>query len=381
MSLQTPTAAGNLAALLTKRNAVKAIGEFLTVFENGDILKWRDEINVQDVLLDVRRQVGSGEALWLRDQETGEDELRKLLMDYKIIAASNHINTKASSLAACLGGWREKVKSIRIPCSALLTEVPELKVFLGCLRDIVTTGELAYDKRATFLAELEDNGSAFADFFSAKTTIFKNIYSFHLTSFSEAEVNMLYSKLPMTSFTSDKSDFEKTVADEAEKIRGEQEKYKLHQLWEEKTSSKTPRDWSAKNRTPILSLVPISLHGDARRAFGAINRNNPEDAEVKFALEFLQYKAAFLSDLNDKAKVDAAFVRDIIGRFIAVLPNADEVRSRLEAVVTTLPYDWYGDPVVQREVEKFAQASNNQGGSDKVLVRSKKWMQTKPRST
>lgn len=372
MLLQSPTAVRNLAALLTKENAEKAISEFLTVFENGDILRLAKEINVQDVLLDVRRQVGSGEALWLWDQETGEDELRKLLVDYKIVAASNSINTKASSFKACIAEWHEKVKSIRIPCSALITEIPELKVFLGCLRDIVTTGELPYDKRAIFLAELESSGSAFVNFFSTKTVVFKNIYSFHLTGFSENEVNMLYSKLPMTSFTSDKSDFEKIVAAEAEKIRGEQEKYKLHQLWEEKTSSKTPRDWSTKNRTPILSLVPISLHGDARRAFGAINRNNPEDAEVKFALEFLQNKATFLADLNDKAKVDAAFIRDIIGRFVAVLPIADEVRSRLEAVVTTLPYDWYGDPVVQREVEKFAQARYNQGGSDKVLDKIEK---------
>ena len=93
---------------------------------------------------------------------------------------------------------------------------------------------------------------------------------------------------------------------------------------------------------------------------------------MKFALEFLQNKATFLADLNDKAKVDAAFIRDIIGRFVAVLPIADEVRSRLEAVVTTLPYDWYGDPVVQREVEKFAQARYNQGGSDKVLDKIEK---------
>jgi hypothetical protein len=106
--------------------------------------------------------------------------------------------------------------------------------------------------------------------------------------------------------------------------------------------------------------------------FGAINRNNPEEAEVKFALEFLQHKASFLTDLGDKVKIDAAFIRDIIGRFTVVLPDADEVRSRLEAVVTTLPYDWYGDRVVQREVERFAQARYNQGGSDRALARIEK---------
>jgi hypothetical protein len=76
-----------------------------------------------------------------------------------------------------------------------------------------------------------------------------------------------------------------------------------------------------------------------------------------------------LADLGDKAKVDAAFDRDIIGRFIAVLSDAEEVRMHLEAVVTTPPYEWYGDPLVQREVEKFAQSKYSQGGSDQALVR------------
>jgi hypothetical protein len=369
MSMQTPTASGNLASLLTKDNAVKAIDEFLTVFENGDLLRLSKEISAQDVLLDVRRQVGSGEALWLWDKETGEEELRKLLTDYKIVAASNRINTKTSSLMACLGEWREKAKSIRIPCSALITELPELKTFFSCLRDIVVAGELGYDKRGAFLAELDNNGNGFADFFSDKTNVFKDIYSYHLTDFSDNDVNMLYSKLPVTSFSSDKSDFEKIVAFEVERIRREQGKYKLRKLWEEKTFSKTPADWSAKNRTPILSLVPTSLHLDARHTFGAINKNNPEELEVIFALEFLKHNESFLSGLDDKSKVDAAFARDVIGRFVVVLPDVDEVRSHLEAVVTTLPYDWYGDPVVQREVVKFAQARYNQGGSDKVLDR------------
>ena len=122
----------------------------------------------------------------------------------------------------------------------------------------------------------------------------------------------------------------------------------------------------------MLSLVPPSLHDDARRAFGVINGNNPEDAEVKFALEFLQQKASFLADLSDKTKVDDAFVRDIVGRFTAILPDANEVRSHLEATVNTHAYDWNGDPNVRREVEKFAEARYNQGENEKALERIEK---------
>jgi len=372
MSLQTPTAATSLARLLTKDNAKKAILDFLNIFENGELIRIANEIKTEDLLLDVRRQFGAGDALWLWDQETGKDELRKLLIDYKIVALSNRINTSTTSLFTCFSEWREKTKSIRIPCSALITEVPKLKDFFSCLRDIATYGELAYDKRPTFLGELEKNGSYFSTFLSEKTEIFKKTCSFYLTGFSDDEVDSLYSKLSTNSFTLDRSTFEKAVAAESEKIRREQQKFQLHRLWESATSSKTPRDWSEKNRTPILSLVPQPLYNDARRAFAAINKNNPEDGEVKFALEFLQQKASFFSVFNDDLKINTAFVRDIIGRFAPLLPDPDEVRSRLESVITASHYEWLGNYYVQQEVEKLAQSKYNQNACDKVINRIEK---------
>ncbi|HUM43427.1 MAG TPA: hypothetical protein PKI14_10810 [Fervidobacterium sp.] len=372
MSLQNPTAAGNLATLLTSDNALKAMKEFLLYFENGDLLALADEINAPDVLLDVKNKLSSGEALWLWDRKTGEDEIRKLIIDYKIIAASNRINAKASTFSACLEEWREKARSIRIPYPALVMEVPHLKAFLPTLRDIVADGELPYEKRSAFLSELEANASTIIDFFGSKIDVFKSVYSYHLTGFSDSEVNALYSRLPMTSFTSDKSEYERNVAAFAKEIRSEQEKYKLHQLWEEKTSSKTPKEWSNKNRTPILALVPAKLQSDARRVFDAINRNNPEDADVKFALDFLKTKAAFLEDLSDSEKIDAAFARDIVGRFIAVLPDINEVRSHLEMVVPSGYYDYYCNPVIIREIKKFAEARYNLGGCKKVLEKIEK---------
>jgi len=49
------------------------------------------------------------------------------------------------------------------------------------------------------------------------------------------------------------------------------------------------------------------------------------------------------------------------------LRDADEVRSHLEGVIPSDPYDWYGNPAVQQEVEKFARARYIQGVNDKVF--------------
>ncbi len=369
--LQRPTAAANLAALFTKENAEKAMFEFLKGFEYGEILKVANEINAENVIQDVKRQVGSGEALWLWDQETGEEELRKLLTDYKIIAESNQLNPKTSSLKECFLEWKEQLKSIRIPYKVLIKQIPSLKEFFVFLRDIFTTIDLTYSNKMIFLNEIMIKKDEIVNLFSTKKDVFRKQYSYYLDDFSEEDVNLLYSKLPIESYIKENADFEKYVDEEAKKIREEKEKYKLHQLWTGLTSSSTPRDWSTRNRTPILSLVPISLHGEAKRAFGAINRSNPDETEVKFALDFLN-KAAFLSEINDKRKIDEAFIRDIVDRFFVVLPDADEVRSRIESVTTINPFDWYGDPNVRLEVEKFAQARYNLRGCHEAFERIEK---------
>jgi hypothetical protein len=231
---------------------------------------------------------------------------------------------------------------------------------------------LSYEKRTVFLSELNKNADNFKKFFTGKTSIFSKIYSLYLAGFSEEEVNILYSKLPFESFILDKSDFEKRIDELVKQMKSEQAKYKLQSLWYEKTLSKTPKDWAVKYKTSPLSLVPPDLQGDCRRAFEALNRNNPEETEVIFALDFLQSKATFLSDLSDIVKINNAFSHDIIGRFIVLLPNIDEVRSYLDSNVTITPYDWYGDPTVQQAIEKLAQSKYNLEGCDKVLTRIEK---------
>jgi hypothetical protein len=172
MSFQIPTAVENLAVLLTKSNAERAMQEFLDIFESGDVLRFGNEIGAQNILLDAKKIFSQSEALWLWDQVTGEEEIRKLLIDYKIVFSSNKINTtKSNSLSACLDEWREKIKVIKIPCATLMTEIPSLKTLFSILREISINGELNYDKHKIFIKELIKNIDKFQDFFATRKKI------------------------------------------------------------------------------------------------------------------------------------------------------------------------------------------------------------------
>jgi hypothetical protein len=85
-------------------------------------------------------------------------------------------------------------------------------------------------------------------------------------------------------------------------------------------------------------------------------------------LEFIRNKASFLDDISDATKIDAAFTRDFIGRYAYLPITCAEVRAHLDEVVSTHPFDWYGDPAIGREIEKFARSKYSQGGSEKVVA-------------
>ena len=130
---EVPTAASNLTKLFTRENGALAMREFLHSFEDGQVLKVAEAIGVEDVLVDVKRQIGSGDALWLWDQEDGENELRKLLVDYRIVKRSNQLITKRNSFSSCMREWNETTKYIKIPYLVLIEKCPDLKQLISSI--------------------------------------------------------------------------------------------------------------------------------------------------------------------------------------------------------------------------------------------------------
>ena len=89
------------------------------------------------------------------------------------------------------------------------------------------------------------------------------------------------------------------------------------------------------------------------------------DAEIKFALEFLEQTRLF-EVLGDEHKRNAAFERDIIGKYRLLLQNLEKVRDALERLSVDA-YDWHENPSVRNKIKQLAEAEYNAGGSDKAL--------------
>lgn len=369
MLIQVPTATSNLAELITEENGPKAMMEFLNSFENGAILSVAAAIGIPDVMSDAKRQIGSGEASWLWDKDTGVEELEKLLVDYRIIQKSNGIPsvTSSTSFFSCMQSWKEYTSFIKTPYSICKTRIPELSFFFECLKNIADECDLPHEKHAKFLNELDTKAANITALKERKMELFREEYSLYIAGFSDKEVLKLYSRLPNSSFIDDKSTFEKNICTESDTIKSEQERFKLLALWEKLTGTSSPFEWCDNHRTPIRIMVPSTEQQSAVKLFNAVNYSNADKKDVSFALDYLSKMPSFIVDLGNEAMIEAAFVRYIIGRYSSVLTNNDEVRKYLEKVVPETYYQWYGSPTVDTEIKKLARSKYLNGGNIPVM--------------
>lgn len=362
------TLGDNLKTLITKENCQNGIRKYLKTFEGGKILDLARDINAEANLIDDIRRLFSIERSRLWIKATGEEEIRKLLIEYGVARETNSIlSANTNSLKTALATWRDRLKFVHVSAEGFKIKYPHLTKLIDFMAKIYGQTELLYDQYRTFLAELQSNGTKFAELLNDEKSLFINIYSPYLDDIDLTDmddVGEIIGKLPVGMFSMTASECNIKVKDKVNEFRKGQLKVKLFAIWKDKTNTSTPKQWSSKYSTPILALVVGNDYDKAKKTFETLNQTNPPEFAIKDALAFLE-NASFFEDLQSTEKRDEAFVKYIIGNYSKML-TITKVRERLERL-TIEPYDWFSHPAVQAEVKKLAEAEYFAGGSDTAL--------------
>jgi len=362
------TLGDNLKTLITKENCQHGIREYLKTFEGGKILDLARDINAEANLIDDIRRLFSVERSRLWIKATGEEEIRKLLIEYGVARETNSIlSANTNTLKAALTTWRDRLKFVHVSAEGFKIKYPHFAKLIDFMEKIYGQTELLHDQYKTFLAELKSNGSKFAELLNDEKALFIDIYSPYLDGIDLVDmddVGEIIGKLPVGMFSMTASECNIKVRDKVDEFRKGQLKVKLFTIWRDKTNTSTPKQWSSKYSTPILALVVGEDYDKAKKTFEALNQTNPPEFAIKDALAFLE-NASFFEDLQSMEKRDEAFVKYIIGSYSRMITTA-KVRERLENL-TIEPYDWFSHPEVQAEVKKLAEAEYFAGGSDTAL--------------
>jgi hypothetical protein len=367
ISSAKPSLADNLCALITIDNCQKGMSEYLSSFEEGKIIELATTIGVENsgILADIRRLFGvKHSCLW--DKQTGEDEIRKLLVEYSVIKESNAIlNTGAHSLNEAYREWRERLKFIGVSWEALRTKYSSLAKIIDTLLKIYKQDDILPVQLSELHKELVAHGAEVRELLNNDKRCFAEIYEAYLEDLSIEDIASVKTNVGTGLFELPKTDCNIKVKESAEEFRKNQLKSQLFRLWKDKTGTKNPREWSNRYKTPILCLVSVTEFESAKKTFDTLNRNWGTDSEIKTALAFLESTALF-DVLTDEDARNTAFKRDIIGMYSTLLPDIIKVKDALDHLSVDV-YDWRDNPGVKSKVEQLADAEYNAGGSDRVI--------------
>lgn len=129
VALQRPNSAQKMKDLLTQDNCKKGMMIFLERFEGGKLLNLAKAIGAEDnVLSDVKKLFSiQYSALWIGG--TGEDEIRKLIVEYEVVKNTNILlNQTTHTKEGAFKAWRETLKFIGFSCESVRAKRPTLDI-------------------------------------------------------------------------------------------------------------------------------------------------------------------------------------------------------------------------------------------------------------
>lgn len=361
------SAAADLQSLLSKENCTAGMEAFLRGFEDGELLSLAREIGDNGQYINVlRRKFDADAANWVWNEETAQQKIREVALEYKIIAESNKINSKNITFDNTVREWCDKCGYIRISYAAAKNYLDDIGPFMELLHTVKKSGTILDSQKQSFLDLLTVHGQDFRRFYNDQIGLFKRVCAFYVDEFTDEEVKELYQTIPAGTFTYEKSDYLSLVDAKAKEYKSTLGNQRLKKLWLDKTGTASPCAWSKIHKMPILCLIPDSELQEARAAFAAINKNRPDSASIDSAIAYLE-SATFFQTLDDDAALNSIFRTAVIKKYSVLLTDIDEVKKYLDSHISCDPYDWFGLPEVDKKIELMADAKYNQGGSEKAL--------------
>ena len=364
-----PGLAEDLHSIMSEQKVREGMKNYLDDFEDGILPKLGEQIgDGGQYITRLQKRFSADAANWVWFKETADQQIRMLILEYRIVVASNAVILHSNSFRGCIEEWCNVCKNIKISYLYAKSYWDDLGPFMEILYGIKKTGELQENRREQFLQLIANKGAAFKTFYNHQESVFANACSYILQGIDADSVSEIYKQLPGSDlFTSEKSYYQQRVQETVKTWSESQEGAKLLKAWKDATKTESPRAWSQAYLMPVLCMVDDpSEEIKAKEAFDTINvvakKKKVDGRSIEDAMQFLQSHAVLLQKLNDSVARDDAFRKRILGRYDVLLQNIDEVKHELEQHLFEHPYDWYHLTSLENALRKKAEFVYNGSG-------------------
>lgn len=370
LCIEHPDLAADLASISTvQERYIDGIKTYSKEFDNGALVKLSEEIDDNGQYVNVLKAKfnNTDAAKWLWSQETANDVFKDVILEYSIIVESNKVINKTKSFDDCKSEWLDRCRYIRMSYEAAERDLEDGKEFLKVLYDMKISRTIPNKKKFYDLLVADMQG--FKNFYDHQVDVFKKVGAYYINSYSftDEDLNEIYTKFPSDCWTMRKSQYMNLVKDKCEEFNANSSTAKLRKLWREKTGTGSPREWSATRKMPILCIIDDEQYLAARKAFEVINQKNPDIDSVNDAISFLE-SATFYDKLNSEKACDDAFREKIIKDYGVLLTDVNEVKDYLFRSIGSNVYDWVDlHDKVDEKLHVMADAKYAEAGYDRAI--------------
>ena len=364
--IETPAITEDLAGILTNEYCRNGMLAYIDGFQDGILKQLAAKIGDNGAYLDeVKAKFNADAANWVWNAETADDKIKDVILDYQIIAESNKSLPKCVSIADVVRGWNAKTNNIRVSFDAVKKSVGDLAPFLEELYRMKQTNDLPEQKKHTFYNLLVTQRENFDQFYNDQVSTFRIVASSFLNELDEGDIYILYESFPSGQFTKSGTEYFKYVENQVSEFLKGQLKKKIRDLWQEKTGTKDPVDWSARYDTPILCMFDDEERVEARNIFSIMRENAPSEANANRVIRYLT-NATFYDRLGSAEERDRCFMERVVGDYAVLLKDPQKVRDYLLSHSTERPFNWIDNTAIQNQIRAYADKQYKTGGYERA---------------
>lgn len=357
ISLGSNSLANDLKTVVTNANCQHGMMQYLSQYKSGILPQTASRIKDGGQYINaVRNKFDADAANWVWKKETADEKIDEVITEYEIAAmVSELFGVTCKSYNEAVLNIKERCHTIRIPYQLIKNDIGDWKPLIEGLYNLVKYGNIQDADKPKLLDDLKVYGKSFVGFLTQQVGYFKKSCASYLGGLNDKEIDDLYRTVSFDSFTKDQPEYLQQLEQIVNEFKKKQGSVQLKEFWKAKTNTETPWVWSGKYRMPILLMLDQNTYADGKRAFSTINSHNPDNDAISKAMSFLNNATDnFWKDLNDAAKRDDAFRKNLLGDKSMMLPDIEKVKDYLSSHISSEPYEWDRDPLLRKTIDNLA---------------------------
>ena len=365
--LANPALSEDLSVMFKDELTTDGMIAYIKQFRGGALIDLSMTVGDNGKYIDVVKKKFSAEAAnWVWNSQTADEKIDRVILEYNIVKESNLSLPKCSNIKECISQWNQKTSKFKISYEAIADMVGDLKPFLDMLYKIQKQTYLADQDKEQFYELLKLYRTMFDDLYLKQFEYFEKIAEIQLKDLNAEDRAQFFAELGAGKFTLAKNEYIDYIAGKVKEFLANQAKGRLKMLWNEKTGTRDPREWSNKYRTPILCMFDDAERRDARKYFGILNAPNPSNDDVEKAIAYIE-NANFFEWLSNQAYRDKCFMNRVVGEYAVLLGEPESIRDFLAKESGEAPSRWFDNSAVTHKLAKKAEEVYQEEGVLSVL--------------